>query len=91
MAFTKRHCNKEELARRGDAMYDSAVRPHLSADDDGKFVAVDIETGAFEMAATELEACDRLGARVPAAQIWLVRVGSAYVYRFGRNRLRGKS
>jgi len=30
-----------------------------------------------------LTACDKLNARVPDAQIWLVRVGSRYVHRFG--------
>ena len=31
----------------------------------------------------ELAACDRLNARIPDAQIWLVRVGSRYLHRFG--------
>jgi hypothetical protein len=83
MASTKRGYSKEEFASRGDAIYESAVRPHLTADDDGRFVAIDIETGAFEVDADELAACDRLRVRAPQAQIWMVRVGSRYVHRFG--------
>jgi 2-hydroxychromene-2-carboxylate isomerase len=83
MASTQRRYGKEEFARRGDAVYESAVRPHLKPSDEGKFVAIDIETGMYEMAAAELEACDRLRARLPDPQIWLVRVGSRYVHRFG--------
>ena len=52
-------------------------------EDDGKFVAIDIESRAFEVDDDEMEAGDRLLARVPEAQIWMVRVGSRYVHRFG--------
>jgi hypothetical protein len=84
VATTKRRYSKEEFAQRGDAIYDSAVRPHLKPDDNGKFAAVDIETGDYEIDADELAACDRLDKRVPSAQIWLVRIGSRYLDRIGR-------
>jgi hypothetical protein len=57
--------------------------PRLKANDDVKFAAIDIDSGAYEVDTDELEACDRLRARIPSAQIWLVRVGSRYVHRFG--------
>jgi hypothetical protein len=88
MATTKRRYGKEEFAKRGDAVYENDVRPHLSADDEGKFAAIDIESGFYEINENELEACDRLRARVPDAQIWMVRIGSRTVHRFGgRERL----
>ena len=83
MGSVRRRYSKEEFARRGDAAYESAVRPHLKPEDDGRFVALDIETDEFEIDDDELKACKRLRARVPDAQIWLVRVGSRYVHRFG--------
>ncbi len=83
MASTKRRYSKEEFARRGDEIYETQVRPHLKAEDEGKFAAIDIETGTYELAVDELEACDKLNARLPDAQIWLVRVGSRYLHRFG--------
>jgi hypothetical protein len=89
MASTKRRYSKEEFARRGDAIYDSVVRPHLTPADEGKFAAIDIETGTYEIGADELEATDRLRARVPDAQIWLVRIGSRYLHRFGGREQRG--
>jgi len=88
MASTQRRYSKEEFARRGDAIYDSDVCPHLKPEDDGKFVAIDIETGAYEIETDELTASDRLRARVPQAQVWLVRAGSPYVHRFGGRELR---
>ncbi|HZW29890.1 MAG TPA: hypothetical protein VFF52_04230, partial [Isosphaeraceae bacterium] len=63
----------------------------LRGDDQGKFAAVDIESGAYEIDEDELEACDKLSARVPDAQIGLVRVGSRYVHRFGGREERGMS
>lgn len=88
MPATKRRYSKEEFARRGDAMYENSVRPQLKASDDGKFAAIDIESGTYAVAADELKACDKLRARVPDAQIWMVRIGYRSVHRFGGRNLR---
>jgi len=81
---TQPRYSKEEFAQRGDAAYEGEIRPLVEAENEGKFVAIDIETGAYEIDADELAASDRLLARVPDAQIWLKRIGSRYVRRFGR-------
>ena len=91
MPSTKRRYSKEEFARRGDAVYENDVRPRLKPEDEGKFVAIDIETSEYEIDADELTACDRLRARCPEAQTWLVRVGSRYVHRFGARQPRRPS
>ncbi len=75
--------SKEEFARRGDVIYERELRPILEKESDGKFVAIDIETGAYEVDVDELAASDRLLARVPNAQIWLRRIGFHYAHRFG--------
>ena len=75
--------SKEEFARRGDEIYASQVRPQVEEVNHGKIVAIDLETGDFEVDASETAACDRLEARHPDAQIWIVRIGSRYVRRFG--------
>ena len=90
MASTQRRYSKEEFARRGDAIYENDIRPHLKAEEEGKFIAIDIETGAYEIGRDELEACDQLRARVPSAQIWLKQIGSPYLCRFGGLDLWGK-
>ena len=73
----------EEYARRGDAVYERDLRPLIEPGEDGKYVAIDIETGAYEVDANELAAADRLLARVPDAQTWLRRIGSRYARRIG--------
>ena len=80
---TQPRYSKEEFARRGDAIYESELRPILEKGNEGKFVAIDIETGAYEVDVDELAASDRLSTRVPNAQIWLRRIGSRYARHFG--------
>jgi hypothetical protein len=75
--------SKEEFARRGNDIYEREVQPRLSAKDEGKFVAIDIETGAFEIDADEIAASHRLLARNPEAQTWFRLVGSSHTRRFG--------
>ena len=74
--------SKEEFALRGDEIYDRDIRPHVGPDDEGKFVVIDIETGAHEIDQDELVASDRLLARRLDAQMWTRQVGSRYVRRF---------
>lgn len=80
---TRPRYGKEEFARRGDTIYERDIRHTVEEEGKGKFVAIDVETGAYEVDADELAASDRLSARVPGAQIWLKRVGYRYVRRFG--------
>ena len=73
--------SKSDFAPRGDSLYETEVEPRLAPEDTGKFVAIDIDSGAFEIARDELSASDRLLARRPDAQVWLRRVGSRHTHR----------
>lgn len=70
--------------RLGQEAFDRHVRPRLTPADDGKFVAVDIETGDFELDPDDHAASGRLLARRPGARGCLLRVGEATAYRLGR-------
>jgi hypothetical protein len=83
MDSIKRRYSKEEFAKRGDAIYEKKVCPHLKPADEGKFVAIDIDSGSFELDRDELKAGNKLRARLPEAQIWMVRVGHRAVHRIG--------
>ena len=82
--------SKDEFARRGADIYARAIRPQVEADHPGEFVAIDIETGEYELDKNEMKAADRLRKRVPNPQIWLVHVRLGYLHRFGGHGLRGK-
>jgi hypothetical protein len=75
--------SKEEFARRGDEIYEAQVRPQVEDGNYGKIVAIDIETGAFEVGKNSIIASDRLLAHHPDAQIWFVRIGHRAVHRIG--------
>ena len=72
MTIEVRH-SKEEFARRGNEIYETQIRPQVEEGNHGKIVAIDIETGAFELAKDTMIASDRLLERYPDAQIWLLR------------------
>ena len=87
MASTKRRYSKAEFAHCGDALVESKVRTNRTAADEDKFVAIDIETGEYELDKNEMKAADRLRKRVPDPQIWLVQATLGYLHRFGRHGL----
>ena len=75
--------SKTEFERLGQAIYKRDIVSRLSPDDDGKFVAIDVETGTYEIDDDDFAATERLIARRPGAQIWLVRAGRRAAYRLG--------
>jgi hypothetical protein len=87
MTVEKLKYSKEEFARRGNEIYETQVRPQVEEGNHGKIVAIDIETGAFELAKDTMTASDKLLERYPDAQIWRVRIGHKGVHRFGLVRL----
>lgn len=86
MSLKQPQYSKEEFARLGDEIYQHDIYPQLQSDCGGKIVAIDIATGAWEIDDDEISACSRLEKRYPNAQIWIIRVGSRYVRRFGVSR-----
>jgi hypothetical protein len=72
------------------------VRSQVEKGNHGKIVAINIETGAFEVDASEVAACvgeafqneTCFKVRPPEAQIWIIRIGSRHVRRLGGRRKR---
>jgi hypothetical protein len=69
MAVRQRRYSKEELARRGQALYESGIRQQVEAGNDGRIVAIDIETEAFEVDEDVVPATNRLSDRLPIKPI----------------------
>lgn len=78
--------SNKEFARRGNALFEENVRPHVDVESDGHlFVAIDIATGTYAVDANAMEATRKLIDQQPDAQgrIWYRRVGSEHAYRMG--------
>jgi hypothetical protein len=75
-----------ELSRRGEEIYERDIFPNLRSEDEGKAVAIEVETGDYEVDRDETAAGARLRVRHPEALFWFRRVGSPYLYRFGHHR-----
>ncbi|MDB9420206.1 hypothetical protein PN467_06645 [Microcystis aeruginosa CS-563/04] len=45
MTVRQRRYSKEEIARRGQELYESGIRQQVEAGNEGKILAIDIETG----------------------------------------------
>ena len=87
MTIRQPRYSKEEYARRGDEIYETQVRSQVEKSNYGKIAAIDIETGAFEVADMPMVAVDRLYEREPNAQPWVIRIGHRAVFRFGSRSL----
>ena len=88
MAIRQPRYSKKEFAQRGDEIYETQVRSQVEEGNYGRIVAIDIETGAFEVADTPMIAVDRLYEREPNAQPWVIRIGHGAVFRLGSRSLR---
>lgn len=81
MPTTKR--TPDELAALSRDIFDRQVRPILRPVDEGKFVAIDVESGDYEFDADDYVAVMRLRSRRPTADVWLMRAGFPTTYRIG--------
>ena len=72
-----------ETARRGDEIYEREVRPRLEQANEGRVVAIDVVTEAFEIGENAVEASDKLLERVKNPEIWFVRIGHPVLHRIG--------
>jgi len=84
MELSQAKLSIEEIAARGDEIYDSQIRITAEPTHNGKVVAIDVDSGAYEMGENEQIASRQLRQRLPAAQIWLRRVGNRSLHRIGR-------
>ncbi len=86
MSTSRAVYSSEEFSRRGQEVYDRNIQPNLRPDDQDRFVAIDIESGSYEIDWDDFAATERLLAKRPDAQIWLARVGQRAAYRIGGSR-----
>lgn len=82
MTTLKPDGGSDEIQRLGEALYERDVLPVLRPEDDGKFIAIDVGSGEYEIDADDYSAVTRLRARRPSGRLWLMMAGRATAYRF---------
>jgi hypothetical protein len=75
----------EEIARRGQALYEERLRAKVDPRDRGKFLVLDIETGEHELDVDELAALRRAKRKNADAVLYILRIGYPVAYRIGRS------
>jgi hypothetical protein len=73
----------DDIALRGEAIYEGRIRPLVESGNEGKFVIIDIETGDYEVDADDLTASKRILEKRPGAVIYGLRIGHPAAYVFG--------
>jgi hypothetical protein len=74
----------EEVAQRGKDLYEQHIRSQVeTANNIGKLVSIDVETGKYEVGDDLLVICQQLQLLHPGAAIWTERIGFNAVYAVG--------
>lgn len=76
--------NHLKIARRGQDLYNRSIRSQVEMRENiGKIIAIDLDTGNYEIDDNLLAAIDRLHAQFPDAIVWAERIGFNAVYAVG--------
>jgi hypothetical protein len=86
MSYAKYTSN--EVAERGEVIYEKQLRAKVEEGHLGEFLVLDIETGDYEIAPDDVTATKRLLDRHPQAVIYGLRVGAATAYHVGSHGIR---
>ena len=82
----------EEIAQRGKEIYQQRICNHIeTAENIGKIIAIDLNTGEYEIDQDMLTACHRLKAKQPNAINWAERIGYDAVCAIGGTLLKTAS
>ncbi len=73
----------EDIKMMGEAIYKENIRHKMGPDEKGKVVAVDINSGDYEIDSSDSAAVFRLMERRPDALMWIKRVGYRAVHSIG--------
>jgi hypothetical protein len=72
---------REEVAELGNHILRNQIEPRLAAEDMGKFVAIAVESGDYEIDKSDQKVMARILARYPLGRIWLARAGHPTAYK----------
>lgn len=71
------------IAARGEQIYQQQLREKIESEHKGKFLSIDIETGAYEINADEVTSSMALLEKHPEAVLYCLRIGFPTAHRIG--------
>jgi hypothetical protein len=83
MVVRKPPLSAEEIARRGEALYEQGIRQRVEEGNQGKVLMIDINTGDYEIDNDHLAAVRRARARNADALLYALRIGYPALGRIG--------
>lgn len=75
--------SNDEIASRGQSLYEREIRANVEGQHDGRFLVLDIETGEYEIADLAVDAVRRMKARHADPALFIIRIGRPAAYRLG--------
>ena len=72
-----------EIVARGRKLYEDLIRGKVEAGNRGKYLAINVDTGEYEMDADDVAASMRAKSRFPSAPLYSMRIGYPTAYRLG--------
>ncbi len=83
MTTTRTREQIEETSRRGMQFYKDRIKPLLTDDDEGRFIAIDSHTGEYEVGDSEWDVVESLKSRLPDAEVLVVVHPRIWVHAIG--------
>ena len=71
------------ITARGEQIYQQRLREKVESEHNGKFLSIDIETGAYEIDTDEVTSSMALLEKYPDAVVYCVRIGFPVAHRIG--------
>lgn len=91
MPAQKFRSSPEEVARRGDQIYEGNIRAQVEAQHPGKVVAIDINSAEYTIDDNGIDAARCLRPRHPEAEVWLVQGGQRTIPHIGARPSAGRA
>ncbi|MGI9048466.1 MAG: hypothetical protein ACR2GU_03660 [Rubrobacteraceae bacterium] len=73
----------QSVARRGREIYEAEIRADVEPENEGRFLALDVNSGRYALADEELEAFALAREKAPEGTLLLLRVGHRAAHRIG--------
>lgn len=74
--------DKDEIALRGQGIYDQTLKEKLERDHRGEIAAIEVETGDYFLGKTSIEATRKARQKYPNAVFYVVKIGFPVVHKF---------